>query len=1029
MVEDLVDLARKSLGTKTSHPSSSPEQESRTADQIRRRISRSGQGRHALQEFDALLQRLKELPNPPADLASVLALMSTLAFSAPSSAATPQPSRLSPIPGSASSSRTAVAPRSSYASNLDVASSSRYRREGASSSASLRHPESSRYGDSRPSSRAAVPDDHPSGLATPALSSTGSDGASTTARIHPPKLSTIDLNRRTAAAEVARVQEADALRKRADKADQRKEERDAVAPKTRPLASAAQPAPDLEQLGIGKVPKATLLERWRSTCDTPLVPEQELLRDVIFILQGINGRYVRFEEIKTPTVHDIGVIRSDPDRAPDPIVKVKIVEDDSGRIPLPTRHLIHRLAECGKHYQRITKFIQAQAAVEGSGRVMQSLCHFIDRELTEYYSLICALEAQLNEGPANAEAVPEDLEAMRAAARKTELSAGASRGLTLRKVAVETDEALLRMRFMSALVEGAQHSHGGSLVSLIHNYTFNGDPFIRSFTERLLEEVSRSFFLALSRWIYEGELQDPFKEFFVELNPDPTRSADGSASDFPEEVDAAALWENKFIFRPTLVPTFLGETFAKKIFSAGKSLNFIRYSCGDGDWKDTRALIEAQAKPNLRYADLAGLERTIDSVHSTVSKRLLDVFLDKFKLQDHLRAITDYLLLTKGDFADLLLETLSSILYKQASLLYRHSLTAALETAIRGSNAQYDDPDILRRLDARVLEFTGTETGWDTFTLEYRVDSPVNTVLDATAMAEYQQIFLHLWKMKRVELCLNASFGKMTSVTNGLLRIKKRDRDAEVLALKAEAHRALGLLAEMTHFMRQLQGYNQLEVIEYSWQDLQNFFEKRSGDLDVLIAAHKGYLSSLHGKILLRGGKRGAVDYLASELRANFNTIISFTAASDELATFIADELARRSLGDMETEDPRLRGILRKVGDHAHSFRERTDNIISRLERHSNLVSRRRERLCRWCSHCVSRDDFTDPLISSASTNPAGHSRPLCAPRLQRLLRAESAGADVDAGRSRKGTFFRAVVRRCCLFCHNTILTVLSVIP
>ena len=54
-------------------------------------------------------------------------------------------------------------------------------------------------------------------------------------------------------------------------------------------------------------------------------------------------------------------------------------------------------------------------------------------------------------------------------------------------------------------------------------------------------------------------------------------------------------------------------------------------------------------------------------------------------------------------------------------------------------NAQSDDPDVQRRLDARVLEFSGSETGWDTFTLEYRVDSPVNTVLDAGAMAQYQQ--------------------------------------------------------------------------------------------------------------------------------------------------------------------------------------------------------------------------------------------------------------------------------------------------
>lgn len=454
-------------------------------------------------------------------------------------------------------------------------------------------------------------------------------------------------------------------------------------------------------------------------------------------------------------------------------------------------------------------------------------------------------------------------------------------------------------------------------------------------------------FICLSKWIYEGELQDPFGEFFVELNPNPLSSSneDEQQRDYQDdEIDAAALWENKFLFQSSLVPSFLGESFARKIFSAGKSLNFIRYSCGDSDWKETRASIQPQSNPELRYADLSGLERTIDAVHATVSKKLLDIFLDKFKLQKHLRAINDYLLLTNGDFSELLLESLSGILHKQASLLYRHSLTAALETAIRGSNAQNDDEEVLRRLDARVLEFSGSETGWETFTLEYRVDSPVNTVLDATAMAEYQQIFLHLWKMKRVEMCLNASFAKMLAATNGLLRIRKKHQDETIVNLKKQSHRVVGLLAEMTHFMRQLQGYNQLEVIEYSWQDLQNFFEKRSGDLDVLIAAHKGYLSSLHGKFFLRGGgKRGGVDYLATELRSNFNTVLGFTAATDDLSTFIVDSLARRDLQQDEDDGgdvTRLHHMLRRIEDAAMDFRERTDGIISRLERHGNLVIR-----------------------------------------------------------------------------------------
>ena len=115
-----------------------------------------------------------------------------------------------------------------------------------------------------------------------------------------------------------------------------------------------------------------------------------------------------------------------------------------------------------------------------------------------------------------------------------------------------------------------------------------------------------------------------------------------------------------------------------------------------------------------------------------ITHRLSTRMLRAYLLFDHLRALKSYLLLAQGDFADALLQTLGPSLSRPASTLYQHNLSAARETAIRASSAQYEDPEILRRLDARSLEFGPGDTGWDTFTLEYRVDSPVNAVLDAS---------------------------------------------------------------------------------------------------------------------------------------------------------------------------------------------------------------------------------------------------------------------------------------------------------
>lgn len=73
----------------------------------------------------------------------------------------------------------------------------------------------------------------------------------------------------------------------------------------------------------------------------------------------------------------------------------------------------------------------------------------------------------------------------------------------------------------------------------------------------------------------------------------------------------------------------------------------------------------------LKYSDIAGLERSIDSAYSTASARLFEVFTEKFRLLDHLSALRHYLLLGYGDFAEQLMEALGCV-------VHAHQLIVAL---------------------------------------------------------------------------------------------------------------------------------------------------------------------------------------------------------------------------------------------------------------------------------------------------------------------------------------------------------------
>ncbi|GBE79620.1 gamma-tubulin complex DGRIP91/SPC98 component [Sparassis latifolia] len=704
--------------------------------------------------------------------------------------------------------------------------------------------------------------------------------------------------------------------------------------------------------------KAEILREYRGKIGRPHLPEHLILRDTLYLLQGISGKYVHFSPGADPEQNDELVFTDDP----------KLI------ISTPTRALVHRLAEVGHLYKRVDAFVREREGRLGVGMIEQSLCHHLQTQLTEYYRLIAVLESQMAPHPAADAADADNASAAEDGSVRQEES-----GLTLKRLDVWIEDWKLRMRMMSVCVEGARGAHGGALVNLIHGYADNGDPFVRKFTDQLLEEVSKPFFATLHKWLFSGELNDPFSEFFVAVDPELAHlqyvqsssndgggggqfSADGGFGGFGgdgedisgERESGLKLWEAKYQFQRDMLPAFVGEVFGRKIFSTGKSLNFIRYSCHDSDWVATREKL-SNTGGTLKYSDISGLERSIDQAYQIASRRLFDVFFEKYRLLDHLLALKHYLLLGHGDFVEQLMESLSQSLARPANTLYRHNLTATLESAIRSSNAQNDPPDVLRRLDARMLEYSHGEIGWDVFTLEYKVDAPLDTVLEPEAILRYLKLFNHLWKIKRIEGTLSKGWMRIAGGSRTFLRVPELDGDWHQIRI---------VVAEMIHFIRQLEAYCQLEVIECSWKNLLDFVQKKEGDLDALIEAHRAYLDRMVKKVLLLSPKAGREENVLNQVREVFAIILQFREATDDFYNYCLSESARRdSALDAErgvfthiereqrpsTHD--VREILNRIREYGTSFSERAQSIVQALQVHPDLD-------CRFLGIRLSFSDF-----------------------------------------------------------------------
>ena len=88
---------------------------------------------------------------------------------------------------------------------------------------------------------------------------------------------------------------------------------------------------------------------------------------------------------------------------------------------------------------------------------------------------------------------------------------------------------------------------------------------------------------------------------------------------------------------------------------------------------------------------------------------------------------------------------------KPASTRMSRLLASILDKCIRCTNSQYDDADVLKRLDVRISEPSLGDSGWDVFSLDYKVDGPLGTILTPEVKTRYEILFHGLWHSKRME--------------------------------------------------------------------------------------------------------------------------------------------------------------------------------------------------------------------------------------------------------------------------------------
>ncbi|KAJ9184667.1 hypothetical protein P3X46_004371 [Hevea brasiliensis] len=579
------------------------------------------------------------------------------------------------------------------------------------------------------------------------------------------------------------------------------------------------------------------------------VSEEVLVRDVLYACQGIDGKYVKFDA----NVDGYALL-------------------DTVKVPRATRLIVRKLCELGWLFRKVKGYISESMdrfPAEDVGTVGQAFCAALQDELSEYYKLLAVLEAQaMNPIPLVSE------------------TASSGNYLSLRRLSVWFAEPMVKMRLMAVLVDKCRVLRGGAMAGAIHLHAQHGDPLVHEFMRSLLQRVCSPLFEMVRSWVLEGELEDIFAEFFVVGQP----------------VKAESLWREGYRLHAGMLPSFISQSLAQRILRTGKSINFLRVCCDDRGWADTATEAATAAgtttrRGSLGYGETDALETLVVEAAKRIDKHLLDVMYTRFKFKEHCLAIKQYLLLGQGDFVQYLMDIVGPELSEPANTISSFKLAGLLESAIRSSNAQYDDCDILDRLRVKMMPHGTGDRGWDVFSLEYDARVPLDTVFTESVMGRYLRIFNFLWKLRRVEHVLIGAW-KMMKPNCITSRSFTKLQGAVKLQLLSTLRRCQVLWNEMNHFVTNLQYYIMFEVLEVSWSNFSNEMEVAK-DLDDLLAAHEQYLHSIVEKSLL--GERSQPLY--KSLFVLFDLILRFRSHADRLYEGIHELQARTMASSLPSQD------------------------------------------------------------------------------------------------------------------------------
>ncbi|KRZ86056.1 Gamma-tubulin complex component 3 [Trichinella sp. T8] len=438
-------------------------------------------------------------------------------------------------------------------------------------------------------------------------------------------------------------------------------------------------------------------------------------------------------------------------------------------------------------------------------------------------------------------------------------------GLLPEEVFVKLWDFKAPMLSMCRIVDKAEEWSSGKFMSKVYGEVFCGHSRIEKLATDALGKVCLKLKQMILSWMYEGVIENGRDEFFIYK----TKTDDGNDS----------WWNNSYQIRESCVPCFLSPHI---ILITGKSVLFLQKACGQSVdisfVHDQRDLLQ-QVAPTCMFMieKHEKISSLITESYKAVSRAVLDVLPSKLNIKFHLKALKDYVLLYRGDFATHLVEVLRGELDEPNSKLRVQSLAFALECAVLGSSSKADfDNLILNQIDLKFLQPIESDNSLDNLIITYRMTPQVSALYNETTKPIYNSLFSFLWRLRRLSFMLYSNGGNLVSFSTQLKIVPEFSNLWQEFAL---------MNRELTNFIRNVEHYFYSQVIENEWLKFMSAMED-AVDFENVISAHSEFLKQLLDKMFL-SEKHAKVTV---HLRTLFGMVLDFQKLYGQFIAAVDEE-------------------------------------------------------------------------------------------------------------------------------------------